>query len=164
MEAYCDPSSGRTVTAAQIAMLDAQRTLVAELQSDKFRQDSSNHLREKQDNDIARLPKQQELELTELDDKRQRALHAREEVETQETRALNSVVRRRREAAVSRANLRLEVWRRRFEGEALKPLPGPLPYLRSDDVFEAFWMVDVPIRSALDQILPEAPMVIEGMG
>jgi hypothetical protein len=154
MEAYCAPSSGRTITEKNLAMLEHQRLLVEQMQSDKFRTDSSNHLREKQDNDVARLPKQQEQELAELTAKRTNALALREEVETEEVRGLNAVVRKRRDASVARSNLRLEVWRRKMEAERGKKFPGGLPYLRSEEVFDAFWMVDVPLKSALDDILP----------
>lgn len=154
MEAYCSPSSGRIVTSQNRSLLDAQRSLVAQLQSEQYSTASLNHLREKQDSDAARLPKQQEVELEELEGKRRRAVSAREEVEQREQMAINAVIRRRREASVARCNLRLEVWRRRFETEASRELPGPLPYFRSDFVFEARWMVDMPFRSALDDFLP----------
>lgn len=156
MEAYCSPSSGRTVTSQNLDMLRCQKELVEQLQSDKYRQDSSNHLREKQENDNARLPKQQQIELLDLEVKKERALRAREEVEMEEVRLLNALVRRRRDASVARSNLRLEVWRRKVEAEERDgiSIPGPLPYLRADDVFESFWMVDVPLKSALDDLLP----------
>ncbi|KAF2104381.1 hypothetical protein NA57DRAFT_70587 [Rhizodiscina lignyota] len=153
MEAYCSPSSGRKITSQNLAMLEQQRQLVEQLQSDKYRQDSSNHLREKQDVDKARLPKQQELELAELNGKRSKALAQREEVEMAEVRSLNLIVRRRRDASVARSNLRFEVWRRNVEEEKGK-IPGGLPYLRPEEVWDAFWMVDVPLKSALDDVLP----------
>lgn len=155
MEAYCSPSSGRIVTSQNRALLGAQRSLVDQLQSEQYSTASLNHLREKQDNDAARLPKQQEVELEELEAKKRKAVRAREDVEQQEQRSLNAIIRRRRDASVARCNLRLEIWRRRYEGEALKPLPGPLPYFRSDFVFEARWMVDMPVKSVLDDVIPE---------
>jgi hypothetical protein len=154
MEAYCSPSSGRTVTPQNLEMLERQRNLVDQMQSDKFSQDSLNHLREKQENDNARLPKQQQVELQEVEVKRARALEAREEVEMQEIRELNGVIRRRRDASVARSNLRFEIWRRKHEAEMRAELPGQLPYLRTEDVFESFWMVDVPLKSVLDDVLP----------
>lgn len=141
-------------------MLEQQRRLVTQLQSDKFRQDTSNHLREKQDNDVARLPKMQEAELAELQGKRSKALGLREEVEMAEAKSLNVLVRRRRDASVARSNLRLEVWRRKLESERAGRIPGGLPCLRPDEVWEAFWMVDVPLKSALDDVLPSE----EGVG
>lgn len=169
MEAYCSPSSGRTVTPQNLDMLQRQKDLVGQLQSDKYRQDSSHHLREKQENDNARLPKQQQVELLELETKKERALRAREEVEMEEVRTLNELVRRRRDASVARSNLRLEVWRRKVESEEREgmAIPGPLPYLRAEEVFESFWMVDVPLKSALDELLPwneKEANVAEGKG
>ena len=133
-------------------MLREQRQLVEQLQSDKFRQDSREHLRERQETDVARLPKMQEHDLVELNAKRTKALNQREEVEMAELRSLNMIVRRRRDASVARSNLRIEVWRRKLEAERSEALPGGSPYLRPEEVWDAFWMVDVPLKSALDEV------------